>query len=304
VSHSWTYRNDDYSDEEIELTATADNLAGDDGPHAPLITTNLSFDAFDEASANGILLDACAAEILRLDDLVKYHEGRSFDNSALAYQWRRSHDALLALLQEHSPEALLTAKLPSLPSPEGTEAIGRMDRRIKDLEAVISERGSGTPEPTEIDREAFEALDPEDRFAAFLEAAGWALEARRWEKRAEELEAHQDGIRKTLRIECGELGDNGWPDELHLGDVIEKHLCRPAAARIAELEATVRVSGEALALAEEYRLNGLDRIAELEAELARIRRELEAWAEEFMRRGAYLDSFLEALDGIIPKAEP
>jgi hypothetical protein len=121
MSHSWFYQNDDYSDEWIELTA--ENAAADDEPFTPIIKTNLSFDAFDEASANGVLLDACAAEILR------------------------------------------------------------MDRRIK------------------------------------------------------ELEAHQEGMRKTLRIECGDLGDNDWDDDLHLGDVIEKHLCRPAAGRIAELEA-------------------------------------------------------------------
>lgn len=28
----------------------------------------------------------------------------------------------------------------------------------------------------------------------------------------------------TLRGLCGEIGDNDWPDELHLRDVIQKHL--------------------------------------------------------------------------------
>lgn len=29
-----------------------------------------------------------------------------------------------------------------------------------------------------------------------------------------------------LRELCAEFGDNDWPDELHLGDVIDKHLGR------------------------------------------------------------------------------
>lgn len=28
----------------------------------------------------------------------------------------------------------------------------------------------------------------------------------------------------TLRNVCRDFGDNHWPDDLHLGDVIEKHL--------------------------------------------------------------------------------
>lgn len=30
----------------------------------------------------------------------------------------------------------------------------------------------------------------------------------------------------ALRSLCGRFGDNDWPDSLHLGDVIEKHLAR------------------------------------------------------------------------------
>lgn len=30
----------------------------------------------------------------------------------------------------------------------------------------------------------------------------------------------------ALRDVCGEFGDNDWPDDLHLADVIEKHLGR------------------------------------------------------------------------------
>jgi hypothetical protein len=35
----------------------------------------------------------------------------------------------------------------------------------------------------------------------------------------------QDVVRQ-LREVCGDYGDNDWPDNLHLGDVIEKHLAR------------------------------------------------------------------------------
>ena len=36
----------------------------------------------------------------------------------------------------------------------------------------------------------------------------------------------------TLRDLCEVFGDNDWPDELHLGDVIAKHLGRYLYARI------------------------------------------------------------------------
>lgn len=29
-----------------------------------------------------------------------------------------------------------------------------------------------------------------------------------------------------LRIVCDRFGDNNWPDDLHLSDIIEKHLAR------------------------------------------------------------------------------
>lgn len=36
-------------------------------------------------------------------------------------------------------------------------------------------------------------------------------------------------IRAQLRIECQVENCNDWPDDLHLADVIEKHLCRKMA---------------------------------------------------------------------------
>ncbi len=48
---------------------------------------------------------------------------------------------------------------------------------------------------------------------------------------AEELKAEfavlqLEQARAMLRIVCAEHGDNDWPDDLHLADVIEKHLAR------------------------------------------------------------------------------
>ncbi len=36
----------------------------------------------------------------------------------------------------------------------------------------------------------------------------------------------RQSIVNQLRRLCEEFGDNDWPDDLHLGDVIEKHLAR------------------------------------------------------------------------------
>lgn len=39
-------------------------------------------------------------------------------------------------------------------------------------------------------------------------------------------------VRVQLRALCAEFGDNDWPDELHLGDVIEKHLAPQLRERL------------------------------------------------------------------------
>ena len=54
-------------------------------------------------------------------------------------------------------------------------------------------------------RQAIEALGLDAR-----EASGWQVE------RAEAIE--------MLRQVCEEIGDNDWPDNLHLADIIEKHI--------------------------------------------------------------------------------
>ena len=151
MSHSWTYADEEY--DAIKLTAKDVAVPGE--PSVPVIETDLDEAEYQETCENGTLLDACAAEILR------------------------------------------------------------MDQRIKDLQAVISERGDGVPRASDIDRDAFEALVPEDRFLAFLEAAGWALEARGWEKRAEELEAEVEAaLRGQAEIsEAGGRALDQWRTE-------------------------------------------------------------------------------------------
>lgn len=45
-------------------------------------------------------------------------------------------------------------------------------------------------------------------------------------------EHYIEAIRAQVRFACRDLGDNDWPDDLHLGDAIEKHLARPARERL------------------------------------------------------------------------
>lgn len=41
-----------------------------------------------------------------------------------------------------------------------------------------------------------------------------------------------DEVHRTLRLECAEVDANDWPDDLHPGDVIEKHLVRAYRAML------------------------------------------------------------------------
>jgi len=47
-----------------------------------------------------------------------------------------------------------------------------------------------------------------------------------------------------LRELCGDFGDNDWPDNLHLVDIIEKHLIRPLVNRLQEAEDRPGLSDE------------------------------------------------------------
>lgn len=44
--------------------------------------------------------------------------------------------------------------------------------------------------------------------------------------KGEQWRVERAAIVAALRELCEEFGDNDWPDDLHLGDVIEKHLTR------------------------------------------------------------------------------
>lgn len=78
------------------------------------------------------------------------------------------------------------------------EKLARAARRIADLEAVVRERGQGSPVPEEIDREAFNALDPDVRFTVYVEAASWALVARDWERERDEARERVAELEATL----------------------------------------------------------------------------------------------------------
>lgn len=70
----------------------------------------------------------------------------------------------------------------------------------------------------------------------------------------EEVMQERDRLRRErevavamLRIKCAAYDDNAWPDNLHLADIIEKHLARSAyeevrsaRERYARLEAAMR----------------------------------------------------------------
>ena len=47
----------------------------------------------------------------------------------------------------------------------------------------------------------------------------------------ERMTAERAAAIATLRRVCGDHGDNDWPDNLHLSDIIDKHLARYVAER-------------------------------------------------------------------------
>jgi hypothetical protein len=60
------------------------------------------------------------------------------------------------------------------------------------------------------------------------------------EKLSDELERarqYEKDIRAALRIECSDIDANDWPDDLHMADVIEKHLCRKYHWMVEQAEA-------------------------------------------------------------------
>jgi len=60
----------------------------------------------------------------------------------------------------------------------------------------------------------------------------------KYRKRGNEIERlreYETEVRHYVRCACEEIGDLDWDDSLHLGDVVEKHLARPASRKIREL---------------------------------------------------------------------
>jgi hypothetical protein len=48
----------------------------------------------------------------------------------------------------------------------------------------------------------------------------------------ESLVAEREATVVALRSICKDYGDNSWPDNLHLADVVEKYLARPLYERL------------------------------------------------------------------------
>jgi hypothetical protein len=59
-----------------------------------------------------------------------------------------------------------------------------------------------------------------------------------------ELVAEREQAVAALREVCKEFGDNDWPDNLHLSDVIEKHLAQPLLDREEERLGDAREQAE------------------------------------------------------------
>jgi hypothetical protein len=88
-----------------------------------------------------------------------------------------------------------------------------------------------------------------------------------------ELARKDEQIRATramLRIECAEYDDNDWPDDLHLADVVEKHLARQAHLAVQEAEA----HAERLEAENKRLRNGISGLAEITS--GEVHKELEA----------------------------
>ena len=56
------------------------------------------------------------------------------------------------------------------------------------------------------------------------------------ESKFAEMVAEREEAVEQLRQVCGEYGDNDWPDNLHLADVIDKHLACHLEKRDEEAE--------------------------------------------------------------------
>jgi hypothetical protein len=108
----------------------------------------------------------------------------------------------------------------------------------------------------------------------FLVAGREALEAPlRAELRRQTV--HREDVGKMLRMACEEFGDNDWPDNLHLADVLEKHLLRPIRQDLEAQEAEISALGEQVATlkAESEALSASLRVANNVTRVAQSRAE-------------------------------
>lgn len=86
------------------------------------------------------------------------------------------------------------------------------------------------------------------KLMAELERMRVALGARNTEAeiifldKIERLQSQLNDTRAMLRIECARFEDNDWADDLHLADVVEKHLARPAWNEIRRLRQIISAS--------------------------------------------------------------
>jgi hypothetical protein len=205
------------------------------------------FEGFGTTSAprpaRSLALEATAAEILHLARRVEDLEAEDVA-TAEGQEIIGELSAALAVLAGESLKPC-TEPCPGHLGPKATEAVKAAlaawhalqegnraaAERIKALEREREQWKDGALGERDLGAELLAALQEAGLAHTKLTENVRALKAR-----VAELEAHENATRKQLRIECAELGDNDWPDDLHLADVVEKHLARPAAARIDELE--------------------------------------------------------------------
>ena len=69
-----------------------------------------------------------------------------------------------------------------------------------------------------------ELLIERGRRAAYRDVLKMALRELGEDATAERYAAERTDVIEFLRDVCARVGDNDWPDDLHLRDVIEKHL--------------------------------------------------------------------------------
>lgn len=155
----------------------------------------------------------------------------------------RAEDALLADEVENRDDSLLPAIRQALGggASETIAEICAIDSIVKaakitgtneaDVRFALDQLRRALERPPIIDRD--DAID-----AAYLsgKAAARCEQLEEAGRRGAELERQRAIV--TLRRICGNHGDNDWPDNLHLADVLEKHLEKHLERHLEDREAT------------------------------------------------------------------